>query len=86
MTPQEGSSLLKSCATDIFLLRAVIYKPSPPIRIVLVTHFWVVTHGLRNTGLTLRKLINLKKLATKFLTAICNIKQHCSSKFPVAEL
>ena len=47
---QEGSSLLKSCACRSFL-RVVIYNPSQPIHIVLATHFWVATHGLRNTAL-----------------------------------
>ena len=38
------------CA-DLFLLHAVIYKASRPIRIALATHFWIAAHGLRNTAL-----------------------------------
>ena len=51
MTPQKGSSLLKSCARRSFFLRAVIYKASRPIHIALATRFWVATHDLRNTEL-----------------------------------
>ena len=37
---QEGLHFSNLVRADLFLLRAVIYKPSRPIRIVLATHFW----------------------------------------------
>ena len=44
MTPQEGSSLLKSCARRSFFTRDDL-EAFATIRIALATH------GLRNTGL-----------------------------------
>ena len=50
------SNLLR---TDLFRLRAIIYKPSGPTGIALPTHFWVAIHGLRNTVLASQRLITL---------------------------
>ena len=44
MTPQQGSSLLKSCARRYFSFTRGNLQ-------ALATHFWVATHGLRNIAL-----------------------------------
>ena len=87
MMPQKGSSLLKSCARRSFFLRAVIYKPSRPIRIVLATH------DLRNTALAYSRKVYfmyifcviIAMLAVTIAMAILEM-QLCKSKSSTAFL
>ena len=44
MTSQEGSTLLKSCVRRSFSFTCGNLQ-------TFATHFWVASHGLRNTGL-----------------------------------